>query len=176
MEQTDEQLLDAFVRGERAALGALAERHEAALLGLAGGLVGSREAACDAVQEAWVRVIRHARGFRGRSSVKTWLYRIVINECSDMRKDSRRHRERSEGEPAAAAPAPSDRSGDNGDLRRAVDALDDSRRVVVLLCYSAGITHETAAEVLGLPLGTLKSRLHAALTTLRRRLAERVSP
>ncbi len=175
MDRTDEQLLSAFAGGDRAALGALADRHERALLGLASGLLGSRSAACDAVQEAWVRVIRHARGFRGQSSVKTWLYRIVINECSAMRKRLRRERERAEVL-GTAAPNPTMQGASAADsddeVRRVVDSLEESRRVVVLLCYSAGMTHDLAAEVLGVPAGTLKSRLHAALTTLRRRMTE----
>jgi RNA polymerase sigma-70 factor, ECF subfamily len=178
MDRTDEQLLAAFAGGERAALGELADRHERALLGLARGLVGSRSAACDAVQEAWVRVIRHAKGFRGQSTVKTWLYRIVINECSEVRKRLGRERNRAEAL-GSMLPAGADQeapvNGGDDDVRQAVDSLEESRRVVVLLCYSAGMTHEIAAEILGLPVGTLKSRLHAALTTLRRRLAEGVT-
>jgi RNA polymerase sigma-70 factor (ECF subfamily) len=182
VDRTDEQLLAAFVAGDRGALGELAARHERALLGLASGLTGSRSAACDAVQNAWVRVIRHAKGFRGHSSVRTWLFRIVINECNDMRKARRRDTgmngplETADGAAASMAEAEADASqpADAVEVRRAVDELDDSRRVVVLLCYSARITHEVAADVLGLPVGTLKSRLHAALTTLRRRLSEGV--
>ncbi len=175
MSRTDEQLLAAFAEGDRAALGELAERHERALLGLAAGLLGSREGACDAVQNAWVRVIRHARGFRGQSSVRTWMYRIVINECSDLAKARRRTLTETGATDGAGAVAPPEAHTDDQELRRAVEELDDSRRVVVMLCYSAGMTHEVAAEILGLPLGTLKSRLHAALTTLRRRLAQEVA-
>ncbi len=179
MNRTDEQLLAAFAGGERAALGELADRHERALLGLARGLLGSRSAACDAAQEAWVRVIRHAKGFRGQSSVKTWLYRIVINECSEVRKRLGRERDRAgalESMPPAGADQEAPEDGGDDEIRRAVDSLEESRRVVVLLCYSAGMTHEVAAEVLGVPVGTLKSRLHAALTTLRRRMTEGVTP
>ena len=83
---TDEKLLGAFVKGDQAALGELARRHECSLLGLAGGLLGGGSAAaCDAVQETWVRVIRYGHSFNGRSSFKTWLYRITINRCRDLR-------------------------------------------------------------------------------------------
>ncbi len=192
MDRTDEQLLAAFVGGERGALGALAARHERALLGLARGIVGSSGAACDAVQAAWVRVIRHAAGFKGHSRVRTWLYRIVINECHEMVKARRREAARTRAAMGAAAgPGGATRGPESArglagpsfegppeihdGLRRAVDELDDAKRTVVLVCYSAGMTHELAAEVLGVPLGTLKSRLHAALTALRRRLGEEVA-
>lgn len=186
MERTDEQLLAAYAAGDRAALGVLADRHEVALLGLARGILGSRPEALDAVQEAWVRVIRFAGGFKRHSSVKTWLYRIVINECANLHKTRRRDEGRLtgsggspsgdtgsvEGSPTSGAQA----ADEFDDIRQAVDELDGSKRVVVMLCYSAGVPHELAAEILGLPLGTLKSRLHAALTTLRRRLAQGVTP
>lgn len=81
---SDEQLLKAFTRGDRAALGELAKRHERALLNLAWGMLGSRERAVDAVQETWLRVIRYAAGFNGNSSVRTWLYRIAVNQCRSM--------------------------------------------------------------------------------------------
>ena len=59
-------------------------------------------------------------------------------------------------------------------VREAVDKLDLNRRALVLLCYHAGVTHPQAAEILGIPLGTLKSRLHATLTHLRQTLPEEV--
>lgn len=172
----DEELLAAFARGDRAALGELASRHEPALLGLCLGLLGSRSLACDAVQETWVRVIRFAPRFRGRSSVKTWLYRIAINRCRELLAERRRPVRAAaplgDDEPAGAEDAHgADLRERDEELRRAVMALDERRRVIVLLCYQNGMTHELAAEILGLPLGTLKSRLHGALGELRRRLA-----
>ena len=83
---SDEQLLKNFAAGERAALGDLACRYELPLLGLAAGLLdGRRHLALDAVQETWLRVIRFAGNFNGRSSFKTWLYRIAINQCHSLR-------------------------------------------------------------------------------------------
>src|SRR5258708_5686403 len=83
---SDESLLTEFAGGDRAALGGLARRYERALLGLATGLLeGRADMACDAVQETWVRVIRFADKFNGRSSFKTWLYRIAINQCRTVK-------------------------------------------------------------------------------------------
>ncbi|MHC4102702.1 MAG: RNA polymerase sigma factor, partial [Planctomycetota bacterium] len=82
---SDEQLLSAYIGGDRAALGELAYRYESSLLGLAGGLLGgSSSMACDAVQETWMRVIRYGHSCNGSSSLKTWLYRIAINRCRDL--------------------------------------------------------------------------------------------
>lgn len=179
--RTDEELLKAFLDGRTDGLAGLAARHERALLGLASGLLGGRrELACDAVQEAWVRVIRFAGQFNGRSSVKTWLYRIVVNQCRTL----------AAAQPAPASPldalpvpsaasdpeAPMQQVEASADLRRALDALSAEQRGVIALCYHTDLTHEDAAEVLEIPLGTLKSRLHAALGELRARLAKEARP
>jgi len=173
----DETLLAAFAKGDRAALGALADRYEVALLGMARGLVGgSTDLARDAVQETWVRVIRSARGSKGRSSVKTWLYRILINVCHDLRqakwsRASAAKEVRDAVEPEAGAGDSVEPDEFRAMLRSALDALPGERRVVLLLCYHAGLTHTEAAGALEIPLGTLKSRLHAALGELRERLS-----
>jgi RNA polymerase sigma-70 factor (ECF subfamily) len=174
VERTDEQLLQDFQRGRQSALGELARRHERALLGLAAGVLGGqRDLACDAVQEAWVRVIRFAGQFNGRSAVKTWLYRIVINQCHTLA-GARNGATLPPDTLAQLAPGPA-AAAEHADfgaaVRDAVAQLDPDRRTVVLLCYHGGLTHEQAAEILEIPLGTLKSRLHAALTDLRARLA-----
>lgn len=176
---SDEELLSLFVRGNRAALGTLAKRYETYLLGLACGLLdGRRDLACDAVQEAWVRVIRFAPKFDGESRVKTWLYRIVINQCQTLRIISR-----SSGRPQCHESAaifehhdPLTKAEESQQLRAAVEDLAQEQRATVLLCYHAGLTHPEAAEILDIPLGTLKSRLHAALTELRAALVREVLP
>ncbi len=177
-DQSDEQLLEAFARGDDAALGQLAARHEPHLLGLAFGLLGGdRSLACDAVQETWIRVIRSAAKFRRESAVKTWLYRITLNCCKDLLAQAKR---RSAVEAKADAPAGAAR-GLEADERRcrihaAVQALPLDTRAVLLLCYQNGMAHPAAAEVLRIPVGTLKSRLHAALTELRAILESEVRP
>lgn len=170
----DLELLEAFAAGEGEALGQLAQRYERALLGLARGYLGTDAAACEAVQEMWVRVIRHASGFRGDSTVKTWLYRILINQCHDQRARERRQERvkgRSSDDPVRVAPDPDQHVS----LHEAVRALPEDRCVIVLLCYHRGMTHEQAATILEIPVGTLKSRLHAALASLREAIGAEVS-
>lgn len=167
---TDETLLKDFVSGEHAALGELARRYERLLLGLASGLLGGDvNMACDAVQETWVRVIRFADRFDGRSSFKTWLYRIAINQCRTIK--SRVKPVVAEKNGAASATPAAITADDKGWLREQVRQLSPDKRTVVLLCYHEGMTHSQAAEILEVPIGTLKSRLHAALTTLRGAMA-----
>lgn len=180
-DQTDEQLLEDFARGNHAALGDLAHRYESSMLGLACGLLGQDQSlACDAVQDAWVRVIRHAAGFRRESTVKTWLYRITINCCKDLQ-----GKWKGNARPLALADdAISDGSGSRQSpdddrherLNAALMALPVNTRTLLLLCYQQGLTHTFAADVLGIPVGTLKSRLNTALNELRQRLESEVAP
>lgn len=170
-EHSDTILLRAFTNGNDDALCTLASQYERAMLGMAAGLVDDHEIAKDAVQETWVRVIRFASGFKDHSSVKTWLYRILINVCADAREKKKATGAPKERSAATAAPI----GGiDRGVVRDAVERLDWDRRVILLLCYHRGMTHEHAADALGLPLGTLKSRLHAALEELRRSVPQEV--
>ena len=179
-DQTDEQLLDDFVKGHHASLGDLAHRYEPLMLGLACGLLGQDQSlACDAVQDAWVRVIRHAAGFRRESTVKTWLYRITLNCCSDLLSSARRRTTTGVAAPRSAADPPAEPSEDAQRRRRlnsALMTLPLDTRSLLLLCYQQGMTHTAAAVVLRLPVGTLKSRLHAALGELRQLLESEVNP
>ncbi|MBM4108621.1 MAG: RNA polymerase sigma factor [Phycisphaerae bacterium] len=165
--QDDARLLARFAGGDDGALGTLADRYEAYLYGLAVGMLRRVDLAHEAVQETWVRVIRAAPRFRGESAFRTWVYRILVNRCLDLRASAARRAALERG-PARPAPSP---AGPPDDERRALDAalesLSDAQRTVVLLCYHRGLTHAQAAEVLGIPIGTLKSRLSAALGALR---------
>lgn len=186
MDPHDWALLSQFAAGERAALDQLAQRHERALLGLAKGLLGgSRALAEEAVQDAWVRVIASAGSFEGRSEVRTWLYRIVINLCRDIARRNRRSggpgSESSNGHaPAEPAESPLVATPDAQEfdmhVRQAVRSLPVEQREALMLSIHAGLTDEQAADVLAIPLGTLKSRVRAARTNLRRLLAAEVLP
>ena len=178
-------MLERLARGDSAALGELAVRYEASLLGLARGLLGgSRGLAEEAVQDVWLGVLRSATdrssGFRGDAGVKTWLYRVTINRCRDIRKrEARRGRRemislRLVGTKDDAAPpveAAERIDGDGDALHAAVMALPAVQREAVLLCHHRGLTQADAALVLAIPEGTLKGRVRAGLAKLRRSLA-----
>lgn len=183
--KSDSVLLSEFVHGRRAALGELARRHERDLLGLATGMLGGRrDLACDAVQETWVRVIRFGHRFNGRSSFKTWLYRIAINQCHTLTAPTSRSTavvgaENLADEPDHAVSDPGATTQEaerNTVLRRAVESLGADKRDILLLCYHQGLTHEQSAEILEIPVGTLKSRLSAALKELRTCLSSEMKP
>lgn len=168
----DAVLLRRFVSGDVASLGRLAEKYEAWLLSLARALTKDQSLAHDAVQETWMRVIRYADGFAGRSSVKTWVYRILVNRCIDMRNERASLKEEQRLD-AGQALHPSSHSHQSIDpqLERALDKLDEQSRVLLLLHYHKGLTHDEVAIVFDVPLGTIKSRLHSALARLREHLS-----
>lgn len=165
---SDEMLLARFVSGDDEALGMLAHRYERAMIGLARGLVGSDHLAREAVQETWVRVIRFASTYDGRASVKTWMYTILTNKCRDMRttERSRSRRERTRRRPDPAQPS----AQLDSRIADAVSELEEPGRETLILCFCRGMTHSQAADILGVPLGTVKSRVHKAMARLRERL------
>lgn len=171
----DRDLLSRFLKGEDTALGLLAQRYEPAMLGFARGMLAGRaDLAADAVQDTWLRVVRSARTYSGEASVKTWLYRILINRCHDLRAKTARAHAAATAESRGDASARDQPTRDRDPaLERAIDDLPDDRRTIILLCYHRGMTHEVAAGALGIPVGTLKSRLSAALKELRTTLATR---
>lgn len=177
---SDERLLAMFVCGDEAALGELARRYEGLLLGLCTGMLGDRALAMEAVQETWLRVIRHGRTYDGRASVKTWVYQIAMNRCRDLgrARTSSRARELAHHERSAAHKVPEavGTGGVDPRLEEAVRGLEDHQRETVILCYHRGLTHRQAAEVLGVPMGTVKSRLNKALEKLRETLGAATGP
>ncbi|MBI5864782.1 MAG: sigma-70 family RNA polymerase sigma factor [Planctomycetes bacterium] len=177
---SDEQLVSNLAAGDAAALEVLAGRYERSLVGLARGMLnGSHDLAGEAVQETWIRVIRFSAGFRDKSSAKTWLYRILLNQCRSLNRNGRRPaRSDTDAIDRVADSKPADPpDGERLErLRAAVSRLNEDQQALVLLCYHEGMTHPQAAAVLDWPLGTLKSRLHTALAELRRLLADREEP
>jgi len=182
----DWTLIERFRQGDRAAFDELVLRYSEQVYKLARNLTGHREDAEDAAQEAFVRVYRSLSRFRGASSFSTWLYRVVVNVCTDeMKHRSRRAVPASSlggGDPediAARVPAEAsasrrtdplhelERSQRDQVVRKAIKSLPQRLRAVIALCDMQGLSYEEAAAVLGMRMGTVKSRLHRARTALR---------
>lgn len=170
---TDAALLDQAARHRPGALELLANKYEAVMLGVARGLVGGRtDAAVDVVQDAWVKAIRFAGSYRGTGTVRGWLIRLTVNAARDrLRRERKRrsahvswrltgmHHEEEQIE---------DRWWEAHDaLGRALGMLDATDREIVLLCHCRSLTHAEAAEAIGLPIGTLKTRLYRTMGELR---------
>ncbi|HTE55610.1 MAG TPA: RNA polymerase sigma factor [Kofleriaceae bacterium] len=132
-------------------------------------LCGNRATAEDALQETFVSVFRALPGFRADARLSTWMYRIAVREA--LRHRAREVSRRVEGmdeEPAAPLEGnPAIRREESDALRRALGQLSADHRAVLSLFAVDGLSHREIGEILGVPEGTIWSRLHAA----RKRLA-----
>jgi RNA polymerase sigma-70 factor (ECF subfamily) len=174
----DEALVARCADGDRAAFDRLVDRHGDALFRFAASHCPARRDAEDAVQDGLLAAWRGAATFRGEASVRTWLFQIVLHAC-------RRRSRRRSGEPAIHAPVdeaerlPSTDAGADeraasrqtgAALARALAALPEESREVLLLRDVEGMPGEEAAAVLGIGLAAMKSRLHRARLDLKERV------
>jgi RNA polymerase sigma-70 factor, ECF subfamily len=161
-------------RGDDASFRAIVLHYDRGLRSLAFRLLGSRERMDDAIQEAYVKAFRAVPGFRGAASLGTWLYRIAYNACLDELERGRRvvplPLDVAEGRPDGRA-----LETEVAERTALADALRDlplTDRAAVLLVDAQGFTYDEAAEILGVPAGTVASRLARARAALRRTLEE----
>ena len=145
--------------------------HDANLRALAFRLLGDRDRMDDAMQEAYLRAYRALPRFRGDSALSTWLYRITYNACLDELEHTPQVvaldsvRERADPRPGAA---------ERLELADALASLPPADRAAVLLVDAQGFDYRSAAEVLGIPDGTIASRLNRARAHLRRYLDDQL--
>jgi RNA polymerase sigma-70 factor (ECF subfamily) len=171
----DAALVRRAQRRDRYAFERLVDRHERKLFTLAARVLGSRDEAADAVQEAFLRAWRRLDGFRGEALFSTWLYRICVNAAHDQR--ARRTPEVAEVEELLAEPR--DRFAEHelsDDLQRALGALDEPYRAVVVLYDVLGCSYAEIAEITDSAEGTVKSRLFRGRRELARRLGTPEGP
>jgi RNA polymerase sigma-70 factor, ECF subfamily len=175
-EPSDEQVLEAVGRGDDDALGVLYDRFGRLAYRLAFRILRDSALAEDAVQEAFLALWRSADAYkRERAKPSTWILTVVHRRAVDIvrREQSRR------GEPLEVAPEPSSGPADEDavlrERRAAVQAalteLPGEQRQALELAYYGGLTQSELAERLGVPLGTVKSRMFAGLGRLRELLA-----
>lgn len=169
---SDQKLVGDLVRGsDERPFRTIYRRHTPRLYSLALRLLGGdvRDAE-DAVQETWIRAVEGLQRFRWESAFGTWLGGIAINVCRDTLRRRRRGREgRWDETEEVVAPALS--ADERLDLERAIAALPDGYRAVLVLHDIEALPHESIAAHLGISVGTSKSQLHRARRALRALLA-----
>src|SRR5262245_31309084 len=145
-------------------------------------VVHDREDAWDVTQDAFVRAWQALPSFRGQSAFSTWLFRIVLNVALDtlrrrwphgLRASDRTTPEDLERELIDPDPSPdsvASRRQDRERVLRALDVLSEHHRIAIVLSDLEGLTYREIAELLGVPIGTVMSRLHHGRTRLRRAL------
>ena len=177
MRDGDSELVQRAQEGDDKALHDLVDRYTDGLFRLAFSLVGNAPDAEDVVQETFLGAFRRLEGFEGRSSVKTWLTRILLRQAA------RHHRRRSvrrtvpldvggrESEPgldtAGTGPTTAEDVTMRMDVQEALGALSPDHREVVVLREMQGMSYAEIAEVLGVPAGTVESRLFRARRNLK---------
>jgi len=176
---SEAELLRRARSGEVEAFGQLVEHYQDYVYNVVFHLVGSDREAEDIAQEVFMRAYTHLDRFQGRARFSTWLYGIALNCARTMwRKRGRRGRvvmSQADGDadmplPAANADGPEDellRQERVAQVRAAIAALDGEMREAIVLRDIQGLAYEEMAEVLGVALGTVKSRLHRARQALR---------
>ena len=165
-------LVDRAKRGDREAFSVLAGGAVDRLYAVARLILRDTDLAEDATQDALVRAWRDLPTLRDVERFDAWLYRLTVNACADIGR--RKRRWRSELTIVPIEPAEPDRAeelADRDQLERGLRRLSDAQRSILILTYYVGLTPTEAADVLDIPVGTAKSRLHYAIDALRAALA-----
>jgi RNA polymerase sigma-70 factor (ECF subfamily) len=177
---TDEELIDRARGGDQAAFRVLVERYEGKVAATVVGMLGPGADAEDVGQETFIRLYRALATFRGESSLGTYVTRIAINQSLKALKRrrtwasrflSRDDAEREIIEPVEPAGAELDERERSMQVERALATLPPEQRAIVVLRVMEGFSTKETAEVLGVPQGTVMSRLSRALQKLEPRLA-----
>jgi RNA polymerase sigma-70 factor (ECF subfamily) len=186
--ETDHDLLEAVRSGDRRALERLLVRHQPAIFRFGAKMCRDEEDAKDVVQETLLAAARSIPEFRGTSAISTWLYAIARSFCIKKRRTSKFAPERVESLEAHAAQAaevPDARRSPEEDaagrqlqaaLDDAIASLDPMYREVIALRDVEGLSAAEVAEVMGLTVEAVKSRLHRARAAVRERLAPLLAP
>jgi RNA polymerase sigma-70 factor (ECF subfamily) len=184
----DALLIEAFQRGDKRAFDQLVIRHKDRIFNLCYRFLGDYEEANDSAQEAFVKAYGSLKTFRLESAFSTWLYRIAVNTCKNKLGSSAYKAKRktvsldnpgnNKEEPSPmeiqnGGPSPLARMEEKERMRlvqTAMDTLPTEFKMVVALRDIEGLSYEDIAEITGLNLGTVKSRIARARTDLRNKL------
>lgn len=174
----DQRSVDAVLGGDREAFRGLVERHQAMVVGIAWRFGVRREDVEDLVAEVFVKAFENLRQYRPEHPFGTWLYRLAVNHVIDKRRRARKERGRVEMPEQVA-----DRRPIVGEeivvderarlVRLALEDVDSRYREVLSLVYVEGMRVDDTARLLGLPEGTVKTRLMRGREALRRILVRR---
>lgn len=176
----DEDLMHLVARSDPRAFEVVYERHSGAAFSLAYRMVGKRSQAEDVVQEAFLNLWRSgARYERTRGSVRTWTLGIVHHRAIDSLRRATVHDKRRTGDEDIAerleakerTDVEAARRDEARTVRQAMDTLPAEQCQVIELAYFGGFSHSEIAEMLGIPIGTIKGRMRLGLTKLRHALA-----
>jgi RNA polymerase sigma-70 factor (ECF subfamily) len=166
------ELVKRAMHGDSEAFELLAAQSLNRLVGTAGLILRDADAAQDVVQESLIRAWQDLPRLRDPARFDSWLYRILLNRCTDHGRDQNRRRQQAIASPRDGTTSDhSDQVVRRHAIASALDGLSDEHRVVVVLRYYLDLSQADIARVIGEPIGTVKSRLSRALTYLRADIA-----
>ena len=171
----DEELISLVENDDAEAFAVLYDRHSRSAYSLAYRMMGQRQAAEDLIQEVFLRVWRSTGSYRAeRGSVRTWILSIVHHRGVDLlRSSASRRRTQDKVEASAEMAQPSEafsetwRNAQRDEVRQALETLPSEQLKVLELAYFSGYTHVEIAELLDLPLGTVKGRMRLGLNKIK---------
>lgn len=187
---SDSDLVARFQAGDRRAFDEIVRRYRDRVYTLCRRWLDEVEAAEEVAQDVWVALFRSLGGFRGDAKLSTWIFKVTVNHCKNRRQYRRRRgwgrhdsltAEPDEDKPETQLPA--DGPGADGALHgreaeklvsAALAELDDDHRQILLLRDVEDLAYEEIADILDLPRGTVKSRIHRARAELASVLARRI--
>lgn len=181
MELSDSQIIERTLGGEPEAFNMLVRRWERQIYGLTLRMLGRDEEAKDATQETFLSAYRNLSKFRGEAKFSSWIYRIALNICNTKLRGRVKgtisiEEQREDGGIEIAADL--DDLGDNiqqqqvtRHVRRALQAIPAEMRQVIIMKEYEGLKFSEIAEILGIPVSTVKTRMYTGLAELRKRLA-----
>jgi RNA polymerase sigma-70 factor (ECF subfamily) len=153
--------------GETAAFEGLVVRYQRVLFTVAARMLGDADAARDAAQNAFIKAYEKLGTFDPNRRFFSWIYRILVNECLNARRDRAPHEPLTPDLAAAVSPADVFEAADRrGRVQAAILALPMEYREVIVLRHYAGLSYEVIGEALHVPAKTVKSRLHTAKARL----------
>lgn len=182
MERDDSVLIQKCVRGDRAAFGLLVRRYQDRLFNTVVRILGNADDAADIVQESFLHAFVKLDAFKGDARFFTWLYRIAVNASISLKRKQRvvlstdshdllpRLQESIDQSESSRPESVLERRERIAQLETALNLLTPDHRAVLVLKEIEGCNYESIAEILRVPVGTVRSRLHRARLELRDQL------
>ena len=183
--QNERAIIDRCKAGDLGAFDELVRRYEKQVFNFAYRMTQNYDDASDIASDAFMKVYNAIESFRGDANFSTWLYRIVTNLYLDSRKRSKAHMNipldeyieleessvtRQIEDPSPSPLAQIEANERAGVISGAINELPEYQRIMVLLYHTQGKSYEEIAEIVGLPIGTVKSRLNRARLALKKKL------
>jgi RNA polymerase sigma-70 factor (ECF subfamily) len=186
MDLSETEIIELCKKGDRDAFNTLVEKYQTQVINIAYSMLSNREDALDAAQEVFVKIYKNIGGFKGKSSLSTWIYRIVSNVCNDILRKRRKNTnvisistsaqeddENKDFDITDTNPTPEELlelSEQQRVVRTAISELSDEYREIVTLCDIEQLSYDEISQILKCPVGTVKSRLNRARSALKKKL------